>query len=285
MRNAMTLSRNAGQPYYLQIADKLRDLIETMPAGGRLPSEPKLAKQFSVSRFTVAKAVEQLTRDNLIVRKQGSGTFVAEAPLRRQPGYLLSFTEAVSAAGRTASHKLLRYEAIPWQADLPYEAGEDLILLDRLRFVDDMPVARHRSILSAALLEEIGLTRDAAEAADFSLYRHFADHGLSVTTGEERLIARIATPEEHAMLKLSDDPVVISVIRRTYSDEGRLLDAVDATYDAKRYSYEARLTRQPEKTKQNPTDQENDHDTQSNGSDGHNGPRLGPWHDDGGTGR
>ncbi len=147
-----------------------------------------------------------------------------------------------------------------------------------------MPVARHRSILSAALLEEIGLTRDAAEAANFSLYRHFADHGLSVTTGEERLIARIATPEEHAMLKLSDDPVVISVIRRTYSDEGRLLDAVDATYDAKRYSNEARLTRQPEKTKQNPTDQKNDHDTQSNGSDGHNGPRLGTWHNDGGTG-
>ena len=47
----------------------------------------------------MAKAVEQLVDEGLVTRRQGSGTFVAEAPLRRAPGYLLSFTEAVEAAG------------------------------------------------------------------------------------------------------------------------------------------------------------------------------------------
>ena len=67
-----------GEPYYLQIAGQLRDMVDSLPAGERLPSEPRLAKDFRVSRFTVAKAVEQLVKDGLIVRKQGSGTFVAE---------------------------------------------------------------------------------------------------------------------------------------------------------------------------------------------------------------
>lgn len=277
----MPLTRNVGLPIYLQIAEQLRDLIKTMPAGARLPSEPKLAEQFQVSRFTVAKAVEQLTNDNLIVRKQGSGTFVAEAPLRRQPGYLLSFTEAVNAAGHAASHRLLAFEPASWEEGMPYDADTPLLRLDRLRFADGKPVALHRSVMSAALIKEIGLTREIAATEQFSLYGHFGSRGLSVATAEERLVARIATPYEKEMLKLGPDPVVISVMRQTFSGDGRLLDAVDATYDAKRYSYESRLTRlQPDITRQKPTDQENDSDKKSSNADDHHGPRLGPWNDD-----
>ncbi|MFM2281073.1 MAG: hypothetical protein RLZZ444_3304, partial [Pseudomonadota bacterium] len=64
--------KDSGEPFYLQIAERLRELIGTLSAGERLPSEPQLAKQFGVSRFTVAKAVEQLVNDGLITRKQGS---------------------------------------------------------------------------------------------------------------------------------------------------------------------------------------------------------------------
>jgi GntR family transcriptional regulator len=256
-------------------------MVDTLPAGERLPSEPQLAKDFRVSRFTVAKAVEQLVKDGLIVRKQGSGTFVAEAPLRRQPGYLLSFTEAVVAAGHRATHKVLAFRPVEWSPGLPYSPETPLILFDRLRFVDGMAVARHRSTLSAALVEQVGLTEAAASAADFSLYRHFEDHGLTVATANERLVARLADAEERALLDLADDAVVVSVGRHTFSYDGTPLDAVDAAYDARHYSYEARLTRQPDMG--NPKTQENGNEIQSPDMDGHHGPRLGPW--DGGGAR
>ena len=96
-------------PLYVQIADRLREQITVLDRGARIASEPQLARDWGVSRFTVARAVEQLVDEGLITRRQGSGTFVAEAPLRRAPGYLLSFTEAVEAAGHVASHRIFRH--------------------------------------------------------------------------------------------------------------------------------------------------------------------------------
>lgn len=265
-----------GEPYYLQIAQRLRSMVDILPAGERLPSEPVLAKDFKVSRFTVAKAVEQLVKDGLIIRKQGSGTFVAEAPLRRQPGYLLSFTEAVQAAGHTSSHKVLAFRATEWVSGLPYAEDAPLILFDRLRLVDGVAVARHRSTLSAGLLTTIGLTESVARAPDFSLYQHFDDNGLKVATANERLVARLADEDERRLLDLAGDTVVVSVTRQTFAQDGTPLDAVEATYDARHYSYEARLTRQPDSGNQR-TKQENHDASKSPDHDGHHGPRLGPF--------
>ena len=270
---------DTGEPYYLQIAQRLRTMVDTLPAGERLPSEPILARDFKVSRFTVAKAVEQLVRDGLIVRKQGSGTFVAEAPLRRQPGYLLSFTEAVQAAGHASTHRILAFRPAEWTPGLPYPQATPLILLDRLRYVDGVAVARHCSTLSAALVDRIGLTEDIARVPDFSLYRYFEDSGFRVATANERLVARLANPEERRLLDLADDTVVVSVVRQTFAHDGTPLDAVEATYDARHYSYEARLTRQPDSGNQR-TKQENQDAFTSPDHDGHHGPRLGPFDSD-----
>jgi GntR family transcriptional regulator len=269
---------DSGEPYYLQIAQRLRDIANSLPAGERLPSEPILAKDFKVSRFTVAKAVEQLVKDGLIVRKQGSGTFVAEAPLRRQPGYLLSFTEAVQAAGHVSTHKVLAFRETAWVPGLPYSEVEQLILFDRLRYVEGVAVARHCSTLSAALLERIGLTESLALAPNFSLYRHFEESGLTVATANERLIARLASEEERRLLDLADDTVVVSVTRQTFAHDGTPLDAVEATYDARHYSYEARLTRQPDSGNQKT--QERQDAFKNLDDDGHHGPRLGPFDGD-----
>jgi GntR family transcriptional regulator len=269
-----------GEPYYLQIASKLRGTVGNLKAGERLPSEPQLAKDFKVSRFTVAKAVEQLVKDGLIVRKQGSGTFVAEAPLRRQPGYLLSFTEAVEAAGHVATHKVLALEPVEWSPGLPYSPETPLVLFDRLRFVDGMAVARHRSILSARLVDTIGLTLEAASDPDFSLYQYFATHNLTVATANERLLARLATAEERRLLALAANAVVVSVSRHTFSDDGTPLDAVDATYDARHYSYEARLTRQSETGNKEKQTLERKDEFQNREMGSHHGPRLGPWGDE-----
>lgn len=271
------------EPFYLQIAERLRAVVAGLQAGEKIPSEPQLAADFGVSRFTVAKAVEQLVRDGLILRKQGSGTFVAEAPLRRQPGYLLSFTEAVEAAGHAATHRVLAFEPTAWSPGLPYDAGTKLMRLDRLRYVDGAAVARHTSILSAALVQRVGLTRGVADDPGFSLYRHFGDRGLTVANAQERLVACLASAEDRRLLELPRNAVVVAVSRHTFAADGTLLDAVNAIYDARRYSYAARLERQHE-PKSHKTTGETANDDAANEMDRHDGPRLGPWGDRG-TGR
>ena len=75
---------NKNQPLYLTIYQKLREDIVSQhyQQGERLPSEQVLVKEFDVSLITLKKAMEMLTRDGLIKRIPGKGSFVMEhAPL------------------------------------------------------------------------------------------------------------------------------------------------------------------------------------------------------------
>jgi GntR family transcriptional regulator len=95
----------------------------------------------------VARAIEILAEEGLIRRRQGLGSFVAPPALMRAPSYLSSFTEAVEAQGRSASHRLLKFGPTEWREGLPYPEDAALVLMERLRFVDDAPAAIHRSFI------------------------------------------------------------------------------------------------------------------------------------------
>ena len=59
-----------------QLHERLRKLISETEPGGRLPSEPKLAKQLGVSRATLREAMRIFETQGVIHRRQGVGTFV-----------------------------------------------------------------------------------------------------------------------------------------------------------------------------------------------------------------
>src|ERR671933_339175 len=68
------------RPLYRQVRELLvRRLAEGVWQPGQLlPSEGQLAAELGVSQGTVRKALDALTADSLLVRRQGRGTFVAE---------------------------------------------------------------------------------------------------------------------------------------------------------------------------------------------------------------
>ena len=276
------LQSTSDRPLYRQLVDWLRVDLATKAPGDRIDSEPQLAKRFGVSRFTVTRAIEILVDEGLVNRRQGLGSFVAAPPLKRTPSYLLSFTEAVQSQGRFASHRLLNFGPVLWREGLPYPEGSPLVALDRLRLVDRIPTAIHRSIISAEVASAIGLDAEIAGAPRFSLYRLFDDAGLTIARGAETLRARRATDEEAELLKLGDDRVVMAVQRHTYAANGIILDAVDAVYDARRYSYRAELRRDLAATinihRRNVKVKEQGNATNSNTQHAF-GPRLGPWGD------
>jgi GntR family transcriptional regulator len=269
------LDAERDRPLYLQLVDAMRGEIAAKRSGERIDSEPALALRFGVSRFTVSRAVEVLVDEGLIRRRQGLGSFVAPPPLSRLPSYLASFTDAVRAQGRAAAHKLLSFGDVAWRDDFPYAPSQRLVRLDRLRLVDDIPTAIHASVLTAEVAHRIGLTRKAASAARFSLYRLFAEAGLVVERGVETLRARAATPDERRLLELSDDAVVMEVVRSTFDAAGSLIDFVRAVYDARRYAYQAEIRSvgaglAPNKEDANDEKKSDQPDF---------GPRLGPWND------
>lgn len=63
---------------YQEIANKLRSQIQAgvYKAGEQLALEREMCEQYGVSRITIKKAVDQLVKDGLVVKRRGSGTFV-----------------------------------------------------------------------------------------------------------------------------------------------------------------------------------------------------------------
>jgi GntR family transcriptional regulator len=233
------------RPLYLQLLDRLREDISVRPAGARIDSEPQLARRFGVSRFTVTRAIEILVRDGVLTRRQGLGTFLAPPRLRRAPTYLRSFTEAMAAEGRKATHRLLDFALVETAAglSLPYPKGTPLLRLERLRLVDGAPLAVHYSVLNAKIAQAAGLTKAIAADPHFSLYGLFREAGLVIERGIETLQARLATRKEAQLLKLDKSPVVMTAHRETYTKDDVLIDVDDAVHDARRYAYETEIRR------------------------------------------
>ena len=78
------MNKNSTQIRWTKIADELRKAIETgeLPAGERLPSETEVAAQWNVSPVTAHRAMQELQREGLVIRKRKAGTIVAERPIQ-----------------------------------------------------------------------------------------------------------------------------------------------------------------------------------------------------------
>lgn len=108
----MTLNRDGPDALYRQMADDLERSIRegALKPLARLPSEQELMVQYGVSRVTVRKAMDHLEQKNLVVRRQGRGTYVA-GPLVRQD-LSAPFYEALASRGMRFTPQLLEYELV-----------------------------------------------------------------------------------------------------------------------------------------------------------------------------
>src|SRR4029079_11569906 len=74
-------------PLYYQVQHTISQRITRgeYAAGTQLPSESELSRELGVSRVTVREALRVLAQENVVVKVQGRGTFVADNPLVVQP--------------------------------------------------------------------------------------------------------------------------------------------------------------------------------------------------------
>ena len=78
------LDRQAKEPIYLQICDRIGHLIHNggLPSGAQLPSIRKLAQTTKVNKLTVLEAYSRLEAEGLVQAKRGSGYFINPPELR-----------------------------------------------------------------------------------------------------------------------------------------------------------------------------------------------------------
>ena len=100
MSRSSSLHSPTFSPLYRQIKELILRHLESgeWGPGDHIPSESDLAARFGVSQGTVRKAIDEMAAENLLVRQQGKGTFVAT---HKDPGSLWVATKVPFPCWRT----------------------------------------------------------------------------------------------------------------------------------------------------------------------------------------
>jgi GntR family transcriptional regulator len=212
--------RPATEPKYYAVKRHLLDFIGSLEPGAAVPTERELALQMRTSRTTVRQALGELVVEGRLVRRQGSGTYVAE-PKITWPLYLASFTEQVMASGFTPSAEVLAAQRVPATAELGQRlalgARAPVYRLERLRLADSWPIAVETSWLPAARFP--GLTRLIRTHG--SLHAILSSHyGVTLQTGEESIETAPATPREAGPLQVDVGTPMLVVSRDNFDADG-----------------------------------------------------------------
>ncbi len=190
-----------------------------------IPSEMDLAARFRVSQGTVRKAIDELAAENLLVRRQGKGTFVA------------------THAEHHVQYRFLKL--IPDNGDPNSEGPAQRQIIDCKRARASAEVARAlalrqgdavlqvRRVLSFAqvptILEDLwlpgtpfkGLTAERLRDYDGPMYALFeTEFGVRMVRAEEKIRAVLPDTEQCALLQISSQTPLLSVERTafTYND-------------------------------------------------------------------
>jgi len=184
----------------------------------------------------------RLTGEGRLVRRQGSGTFVAE-PKVSWPLQMTSFTEQATANGRVASTRLLHAQREKADdevaARLGVRPGELVHRIERLRLVDDTPMAVETSHLSARRFP--GLARRLRQGD--SLYRVLRERYATVpVAAEETIETATASPREAELLNTDTGSPMLVLSRHSFDADGVAVEWVQSWYRGDRYRFVARLT-------------------------------------------
>lgn len=228
------------RPLYQQLEQALRDAIERgqLEPNDALPPERDLATDFGVSRITVRRAIDGLVQEGMLVRRQGSGTFV-RVRFEKNFSKLTSFSEDMRARGRTPRSVWLKRSAgtvSPEEAmSLRSSPGTPVFRFHRIRYADDSPMSVERATVLADCLPSI-------DAVDSSLYEALEQTGHRPVRALQRLRAVLFDAEQAELLAARERDPGLLVERIGFDRDGRAIEFSQSWYRGDTYDFVAELS-------------------------------------------
>jgi GntR family transcriptional regulator len=236
----------AFSPLYQQIKGLLtRSLgLGEWKAGEALPAEPELAQRFKVSQGTVRKALDALTAEGLLVRRQGKGTFVAtHAEAQVQYRFLRLMPD--QGPREAMQRRFLDFRRLRAPADiaraLDLKAGDGVLQLRRLLLSGDTPVVLDDIWLNARLFK--GLTAERLQAYRGPMYGMFeAEFVVQMIRAEEKIRAVAAGEADAVLLGVVPQSPLLLVERRSYTYADRPVELRRGLYRTEAHYYRNELS-------------------------------------------
>lgn len=238
MNLTLAVDKSHATPAYLQLKEQLTRAIENglLAPGQALPSERELAELLKLSRMTVRHALLELTSDNLVEPRQGSGTYVLPRRLLQTVDRVLGFTDEARDLGFTPGNQLLEAGLIAADQqvaeNLRIRKGDEVMCITRLRTANGQPLAIQVAYLSPRLAD-FPLERLQREG---SLYKLLAAHyGIDLQRAHQTISARLPSRQEQQLLTISRDTPILALERTTFDTQGQPIEYVRSAYRSDKY--------------------------------------------------
>lgn len=241
------LDRNRPVAIHVQISDQFRTLIATgqWPPSYRLPSEPELAQELSVSRGTLRKALQTLTNEGLLRQVPGKGTFVTSAAIEPAIAQKLStLSEDYASQGIVATTEVIATGLVlpppPVSALLHLPAGGKVFRLFRRHVTKDGPVALLHNYVDATNvpgIEDVDFTKEQLFATLEGVYH------LPISTGRRTFSAQRADADVASQLDLAEGEPVQYLEQITYLARGKPIEYSDVWIRSDRLRVTSLLSR------------------------------------------
>ena len=233
------------QPLYEEVKKKITtSLIEGkwLP-GEAIPSEIELANTYNVSQGTVRKAIDELSAESILIRRQGKGTYVATHNEENIQFRFLKLTsniglkekldnQLVSFVKEKATNKLAKI--------LNVNTASTIISLKRVLTFNEKPLIL--DVIKIPAQSFRGLTAEMVVEKKGSMYRMYeTDFGVRMLRADEQIRAVNANPESASLLNIKKNTPLLSVERISYTYENRPLEWRLGLYTTNNHYYRSEL--------------------------------------------
>lgn len=237
-------SARDASPLYLQLARKLAVAVRNgrYQTHEALPSERLLSESLGVSRVTARNAIDQLVEQGLIVRRRGSGNYIAphlEQPLSR----LTSFSEELHQRGYAPSSKWLVRKistATPEEQTglglSPKGRAVKVARLERLRLADDVGMAYEATVLPQSVLPD-------PAAVEGSLYEYLDSVGQAPVRALQHIRAANCPAWVADLLGIPDGHAVLDITRTGFLASGQAIELTRSYSRSDYYDFVAEMKR------------------------------------------
>lgn len=241
MRGMLSSPDLAQGPLYKRIKQLLTENLASgsWQPNDALPSESRLAEQFSVSIGTVRKAIDELVAERILVRQQGRGTFVAAHTNDR---FLYHFFHIVGRDGvkrfpqtELVSFKRERADAETAAAlDLP--RGARVLHICNLLRLEGEPVELDDIFVDAGVFADLDrATFVARPGTIYQLYQQ--NYGINIIRTSERLFAAAANADDAAVFALAEGAPLLGSERTAFTYGDRPVELRRSRVDTRRHVY------------------------------------------------
>jgi GntR family histidine utilization transcriptional repressor len=185
----------------------------------KVPSENELAEQFSVSRMTARRALQELTEQGLLIRSQGSGTFVATFKSQSSLLEIRNIADEIQERG----HKHHALQVTLTRVELSHEVaillgfaqGDNAYYSEVLHFENGDPIQLEQRYVNSKLVPNY-LQQDFTKVTP----HEYLSSEAPLTEATHEIEAVLAASNVCKLLAIDTNTPCLQVKRRTWSSQG-----------------------------------------------------------------